>query len=440
MGQYYKIMNIDKKEQISYSAAKLAEWSYMYAERIQTLMGLMLNEWKGDRIFVVGDYAISNNLEGNIKEVTLNIEKDFRIFEKFDQDGYRRTIYGIDYKEVNVIKTLNNAIKKGFFINHKEKIYVDLSHCPTEWYFENKGKYYRNCFSPISLLLALGNGLGGGDYSGRNEGLVGLWVKDMYENGRNIEFSLEKPNDYEEFVPDFTERKTIIKWNDDVSNIKLLEECKESIARFNEEEKRRKETITINFKDNYIYCNGKSYILNDMKIFKEEKIISVPIRDFKSLQLIIENKGGLKVKRKLSTRDNLYIMKKERGYYSNYYDLYISDKLANLKFKTSQINFQGNLITVRNIYSLNINGNVVTYETIIFNKYLDNSDDYLCAINELKYVKNIEEYDKYEKEARKFIKIKTKMLNKLDNFIQNFNTDKEWSSKEILKEMEKLGI
>ena len=66
MGQYYRAVNIDKKQYISPHSydcgAKLMEFSYIDNKRksnefISTLHGLLNNEWKNDRVYLTGDYA-----------------------------------------------------------------------------------------------------------------------------------------------------------------------------------------------------------------------------------------------------------------------------------------------------------------------------------------------------------------------------------------------
>ena len=51
--------------------------------------------------------------------------------------------------------------------------------------------------NPLPLLLAQGNGQGGGDYRGKNENTVGIWAK----NEISIEF--EVPEGYKELIVSF---------------------------------------------------------------------------------------------------------------------------------------------------------------------------------------------------------------------------------------------
>ena len=59
MGQYYKFMNIDKKQncQRNWHGVKLMEHSYVGNNYCDDILRLLSNEWKGDRVIHVGDYA-----------------------------------------------------------------------------------------------------------------------------------------------------------------------------------------------------------------------------------------------------------------------------------------------------------------------------------------------------------------------------------------------
>lgn len=67
-----------------------------------------------------------------------------------------------------------------YFINHTKKQFMLMPRANIDLWI----------FSPISLLTAIGNGRGGGDYCGRyNEEMVGYWAGDQ------VSLSIEKPND-----------------------------------------------------------------------------------------------------------------------------------------------------------------------------------------------------------------------------------------------------
>ena len=76
----------------------------------------------------------------------------------------------------NICYTGIGSLKSG---NHTKKQYVD------------KTKF--KCYHPLPLLLAEGNGRGGGDYYGSNEDKIGIWARDV------ISVEDEKPEGYEEY-------------------------------------------------------------------------------------------------------------------------------------------------------------------------------------------------------------------------------------------------
>ena len=116
MGQYYKVINIDKKEYMRPNCGlKLMEWSYNRNPLILNLMKKLANEWKGDRVFVVGDYAVAHDIElDSYDRKTLeNIEQELGIFYK-KENGYYKSIYGFvdeNFKEIELEKLENEEYK-----------------------------------------------------------------------------------------------------------------------------------------------------------------------------------------------------------------------------------------------------------------------------------------------------------------------------------------
>ena len=212
MGQYYIVANIDKKEYMrSNGGVKLMEWSYNRNDLILNLMNKLANEWKGDRVYIVGDYALSSDRIDKEKQPAEK-DYDYDILEKLEKElgiynqkenGYYKTLYGFamdNFKELGV-KELNEEEYK-YIYNHKRKEFIDLRHCPLAWLYKEKQKYNVVTIAPISLLLALGNGMGGGDYFGNNNELVGKYIADI----ENLEITKEPLNiGYKEFRPEFYE-------------------------------------------------------------------------------------------------------------------------------------------------------------------------------------------------------------------------------------------
>ena len=177
MGQYYKVVNIDKKEYMySDGGIKLMEWSYNRNPLVLNIMKKLANEWKGDRVFVVGDYALSgdridrdNNEKDYDYDLLEKIEKELDIYDRED-GGYPITIYHFADKNYQEIKLENIKDEEYKYIyNHKRKEFINLDHCPLAWLYKEKNNYVQVKIAPISLLLALGNGMGGGVYIPYNE-------------------------------------------------------------------------------------------------------------------------------------------------------------------------------------------------------------------------------------------------------------------------------
>ena len=212
MGQYYIVANIDKKEYMrSNGGVKLMEWSYNRNDLILNLMNKLANEWKGDRVYIVGDYALSSDRIDKEKQPAEK-DYDYDILEKLEKElgiynqkenGYYKTLYSFasdNFKELGV-KELNKEEYK-YIYNHKRKEFIDLRHCPLAWLYKEKQKYNVVTIAPISLLLALGNGMGGGDYFGNNNELVGKYIADI----EDLEITKEPLNiGYKEFRPEFYE-------------------------------------------------------------------------------------------------------------------------------------------------------------------------------------------------------------------------------------------
>lgn len=204
MGQYHKIVNLDKQLTITSwdydCGAKIMEWGYTKCELPRLMKHLMATSWKGDRVIVVGDYANAEHA-----------------FDTLGQEAYDKLVeWSRGYESVdNLLSSAyefqnykgNPKIKDyRFILNNNTKEFIDIEHCPIEWvYFdEEEDKPVANKIDPLALLLDIGNGQGGGDYheDKPNYNLVGAWVKDA----GNIEISNTHPSGYTEFTEYFTER------------------------------------------------------------------------------------------------------------------------------------------------------------------------------------------------------------------------------------------
>lgn len=205
MGQYYIVANMDKEEYMeSHNFVKLMEWSYNRNPLILTMEELMAKEWRGDRVYVIGDYADGEQDLSNV-EVIRELEKEVNL-----QDSQENSLYMYIYNRFNKREYDDEIVNDYRYIyNHNTKEYIDMEHCPLVkdmGAFEDHGKWYHATIAPLSLMISLGNGLGGGDYWGNNSQFVGSWAKDT----ASLEIT-EKHiyPEYKEFVPDFYEGEYI---------------------------------------------------------------------------------------------------------------------------------------------------------------------------------------------------------------------------------------
>ena len=173
MGQYYKCVNLTKKEVIEphdyNNGLKLMEFSWEGNEVVKVLEYMLATDWKGDEVYVCGDYADEDyyNLSDNFKHII------------------------IDSEEIPEYK---------YIVNHNQKTYINLNNLPITNMYETETWEV----SPLTLLLALGNGRGGGDFYEQSSGYeyVGSWCKDT----EKIEVQNKMPpKNYTEFRPDFIE-------------------------------------------------------------------------------------------------------------------------------------------------------------------------------------------------------------------------------------------
>lgn len=243
MGQCYHIINVDKRQQLLPSdydnGLKLMEWSYDKNHMVLALMNLLCGEWKGDRVYVIGDYAnleypdevwagtLSKLMEEFDTDSLYNLSGDqfLRILPDKDAAGYLPL--GEDgYPDKASIAGCTKGLGYRYIYNHATRHVIDTAKCPIEWswYDDDTGKGGVTKVAPLPLLLAMGNGRGGGDYRNKgNANLVGSWC----ETSSSIEVTKEPMGsaaDYEEFAPDFTELDELVPWTAEAEEIAKAEE------------------------------------------------------------------------------------------------------------------------------------------------------------------------------------------------------------------------
>ena len=184
MGQYYKFMNVDKKQicQRNWHNIKLMEHSYLGNNYCDDILRLLSNEWKGDRVIHVGYYAeptdettTQNLVAAIMKELNIKDNTLYHFCDSFDEVRSKskqdiRYVYNLDKKE-----------------------YIDLFRQPIQWCYHDDKYLGTVKINSFALLIGCGNGLGGGDYHGPNEHLVGFWAGDRFIS------SSEPLKEYEDF-------------------------------------------------------------------------------------------------------------------------------------------------------------------------------------------------------------------------------------------------
>ena len=180
MGQYFKaVIEQEKKTEVieSTHGQKLMEFSWIDCYFPNFVASKLLN--KKGRVAFVGDYA------DKVKIKKIPIDKLFEY------------CWGENRTPKKTSKT-NFSIDDKFIINHTTKEFLDCNA-----YIKNSTKD-DECIHPLPLLTAIGNGLGGGDFSyPQDEAMltkVGIWAYD------ELEITNTKPSKYKEFTCIFIEQ------------------------------------------------------------------------------------------------------------------------------------------------------------------------------------------------------------------------------------------
>lgn len=241
MGQYWKIVNLSKREvmvtQDGYHSTgflgKLMEFSYTNTKESCGLMKALAGPWKGDEVILVGDYFDKTSYEPSEPEWTLvdRLEAQMGNADRKDENGYPVNLYSLsDVDEWKTLDMRGDDVTKDaptLLVNDATRQYVDLDHAPASdiWVFgpdqrHNGTVVYAYCDSPATLLLACGNDLGGGDFHAGCHGykLVGSWAARPNHVWAAYDKS-EIPADYTEFCPDFYEGGNPVAW-DEIENAK----------------------------------------------------------------------------------------------------------------------------------------------------------------------------------------------------------------------------
>lgn len=149
MGQYYRpviettkggMTAIDTYLDGEYECAKLMEQSWFTNPYVNAVVSAIYNKPK--KIAWVGDYADSVVSE----------------FPNIPVQALYETAYGENSMPMQTLKSNEFTLDNKFLINHDTNEYIDLNKYREE---NNVGGW---CTHPVSLLTAIGNGQGGGDF------------------------------------------------------------------------------------------------------------------------------------------------------------------------------------------------------------------------------------------------------------------------------------
>lgn len=174
MGQYYKPINLDKKQFVlshEYNnGLKLMEHSYVDNQFVGAVEALIAEggAWHGDRIVWAGDYADNEKRRKN-------------------------NLYGIvSAKDSNKVNPIPVKKSHRYVINLDTKEFVDIKKVPLSYvYVDEAGEVYPFTIHPLPLLTCEGNGRGGGDFH-KDDPIVGKWAR------ARVTVSNKKPKGYKE--------------------------------------------------------------------------------------------------------------------------------------------------------------------------------------------------------------------------------------------------
>ncbi len=222
MGQYYLIASIDKQE-FYYpfdcnNPSKLLEWGYIGSNTSLALLHLLQTSWKDSRVVVLGDYSEEFPDEKTRYLAMLACSKTYVNYYEFVEKSFKNIKTRLKpylnkisklSKEQNFASeklSIYNLYKNKVFVSHTAKLYVDLQKqvdTHFKWLKENS----LLMINPVALLLASGNGLGGGDYHETQPDFeyTGMF---RFHNVGIYNFNEINLKSYEEITPCFFETQT----------------------------------------------------------------------------------------------------------------------------------------------------------------------------------------------------------------------------------------
>lgn len=183
--QIFDIVNVDKREFI---AGDQLRWMYEdddYAKTLESLFDAKSGKWRGNHVYVVGNFA-DKMLHDNRSEFDIPRKANQQAlklihatpdsFEDSKLMAYSRD----NFKEIYTQESHYKG--RRYIYNTANKTYIDTSKllinfsdlCTNS---QDDFEFVAHSFSPLILLLALGNGYEWSDYS-TPDSLVGSWALD----------------------------------------------------------------------------------------------------------------------------------------------------------------------------------------------------------------------------------------------------------------------
>ena len=185
MGQYYKTLFIDDRQYMypidyGWAGLKLMEHSWVGGSYRNGVIAHLMTKKDGCRLAHLGDYS-----DGDLKDKSGSVQIDDDIITSYlslydmcwtsgIDDRFRMPrISDKEIKEFEWCKTV-------WVVNEDQHEYIRCD-------FKTPENEWRIC--PLLILLAVGNGSGGGDYHGINMDRVGSWAFDK------IKVHFEEPSE-----------------------------------------------------------------------------------------------------------------------------------------------------------------------------------------------------------------------------------------------------
>lgn len=169
-----------------WTGLKLMEHSYVGNTYVNAIIGHLMTLEKGCRMIHIGDYSrdlIKDKIKGFIEFEDYNMDPKY-LFDMCWTAGIsdRFQMPRISDKEIVEFEWM----KKAWVVNVDKHEYIE---CVAESPKDKDGNFTWE-IAQLPLLIAVGNGEGGGDYHGPDMDLVGSWA------GDRLKVFTEEPYDY----------------------------------------------------------------------------------------------------------------------------------------------------------------------------------------------------------------------------------------------------